>query len=96
MKKVAASSAESMPRIYREQKKRAKKQGITLPSFDSVKCSLYTARKLKLKVKKTVYKEAAEVEIPATFEDFLLADYLNGDTRIIIFCTNAAKKKWKL
>ncbi|XP_050670646.1 uncharacterized protein LOC126969333 [Leptidea sinapis] len=69
--------------------------GIALPSFDSVKCSLYTARKTKLKVEKTIYKEVAEVEIPATFEDFLLADYQNGDSRIIIFATNDAKSKMK-
>lgn len=62
------------------------------PSFNSLKSTLYRHRNTAAKVPKLQCKSVDEVQVPPDFHDFLLADYTNGDTRIIVFCSEKARK----
>lgn len=92
---VASTSVEPMTKIYKENIRPLKEKGFKVPQFDNVKCSLYNARKRKLKVSKTIFKCIEEVQVPATFEKFLVADYQYEHTRLLIFCTKEAKQLLK-
>lgn len=95
MKEEAGTSADSMPIIYKKNVKPLYDKGIHLvtevPSFRSVKCSLYSARKRKLQMDKTVFTELSEVEVPAPYQTFLVADYQYEDSRLLVFCSDEAK-----
>lgn len=96
MKEEAGTSANSMPAIYKNNLKPLYDKGIHLvtevPSFRSVKCSLYSARKRKLQMDKTVFTKLSEVEIPAPFKNSLVADYQYEDSRLLVFCFDEAKQ----
>lgn len=63
-----------------------------VPSFNSVKSSLYRFRNAAAGVNHLNSKKANDVQVPPEFEDFVLADYSDGDNRIIAFCTKEARK----
>ena len=44
---------------------------------------------------KTVFKRIKEVQVPATFEKFVVADYQHEHTRLLVFCSEEAKKLLK-
>ncbi|KAH9632905.1 hypothetical protein HF086_002727 [Spodoptera exigua] len=63
-----------------------------LPTFSSVKSSLYRYRNSAAKLPKIQCKTVEEVQVPSDYRDFLLADYTYGNTRIIVFCTETARE----
>lgn len=63
-----------------------------IPNFSSVKSSLYRHRNSAAKLPKLHCENAKEVQVPPDFEDFLLADYMNGNTRILVFCSKKARE----
>lgn len=69
---------------------------IALPKYDGKKTSLYRHRNSTFGVDKTVFGDVKNVEIPAKFENFMLADYCEGNTRIIVFCSYEARKKMEV
>lgn len=97
-KKEAASLDEPMPKIYKKHFDPLLDEGINLvtnvSSFENMKCALYSERKKQLKLKKLVYKTLHEVEIPANFKSFLVADYtcIGGDARIIVFASERTEQ----
>lgn len=69
--------------------------GKPLPQYTSKKSSMYRRRNKVLNVKKVCYKTVQEVQIAVTFEDFVLADYIDSDLRIIIFCREETRGELK-
>lgn len=63
-----------------------------VPSFESIKSSLYRFRNAAAGVTHLKSKQGINVQIPPEFNNFVLADYSDGDNRIIAFCTKKAKK----
>lgn len=66
---------------------------ISIPTFESKKSSLYRHRNSSFSVDKTVFDEVKNVKIPPKFEKFVLADYCEGNRRIILFCSEEARNK---
>lgn len=62
-----------------------------IPTFNSVKSSLYRFRNVQAGVQCLQPQLVRNVEVPNQFTNFLLADYADGDSRILIFCTEKAK-----
>lgn len=96
--KVRNCSGEPIPTIYNETVVELKDSGLDLicevPSLKTVKSGLYKHRNQSLGVKKVVYNNVAEVEVPLKFQSFLLADYNNGSgMRIMLFCSEEALNK---
>lgn len=96
MKEQASTMVTSMPVIYKENIKPAFDKGLqivsTVPSFESVKCSLYDTRKKAQRVKKTVFSNLHDIEVPATYHDILLADYRFDRSVILLFCLEESKQ----
>lgn len=90
MKKQASTSFESMPSIYKDCMKPIIDTGLpmvaSVPSFNSLKCSLYSARKESQQVKRTIFKDKNDIEVPACFRDMLLAEYRYDGSVILLFC----------
>lgn len=62
-----------------------------MPSFKSVKSSLYRYRNKVAGVEKIQSDKIEEVQIPG-YEDFLMVDYYYDNKRIIIFCSKRARE----
>lgn len=65
-----------------------------IPTFQSVKSTMYRQRNLEAGVSKIKHKKVLTVEVPPRFQDFLLADYLcsKNNIRIIVFSSAEARK----
>ncbi|XP_013198864.1 uncharacterized protein LOC132904259 [Amyelois transitella] len=62
-----------------------------IPPLKSVKSTLYRARNASKGMKKIKYTNLAEVEIPSTCMDFLLADYSYDEQRILVFSSQRSR-----
>lgn len=94
-KAVVNSNFEPVPTIFNETIASINDTGIQLvtkvPSFKSVKSSLYYNRNKKENIKKIKFNKPEDVEIPPKFNDFLIADYCDDANRILIFASEEAK-----
>lgn len=63
-----------------------------IPSFSSIQHNLYTIRNKSLGVKKTIYSDFEEVEVPIKFAQLVLANYFYEGSRIIVFCSKRARE----
>lgn len=61
------------------------------PAYSKIKSTLYNRRNETLGVTKLKFKTISEVVVPKKFESFLLADYEDEVTRILVFCNQNAK-----
>lgn len=65
---------------------------VQLPQFNNIKSSLYRHRNKTAELPKISCCEAEEVEIPARYQEFLMADYRHEGVRIIIFCSKKSRE----
>lgn len=74
-----------LPKLYQEAFENVKNTGLDLvaeiPSLSSIQHSLYDERNKSLQVKKTVFKNYDDISVPATYSDFVLANYYDVETR---------------
>lgn len=85
----------SVPQKYNSMVAKLKDAGMdiisSIPKFGSIKDSLYRKRNEAAQVKKLEHVNVHEIEVPPRYKDFLLADYINEDTRILVFCSAEAR-----
>lgn len=62
-----------------------------VPSLNSCKTAMYNKRNKFLGVSKTVFRNLEEVEVPKIYLPYLLGDYYNGSSRILVFISKEAK-----
>lgn len=95
--RVKSVQCEPIPTLYQETLLSLQDQGINLvtklPNFKKIKTSLYSARNKTYGVKKTTFKTGVEVEVPDAYNDFLLFDYQQDETRIIGFATQEGRQR---
>ncbi|KAL0891848.1 hypothetical protein ABMA27_015107 [Loxostege sticticalis] len=84
--RVKSVQCEPIPTLYQETLLSLQDQGINLTS-------LYSARNKTYGVKKTTFKTGVEVEVPDAYNDFLLFDYQQDETRIIGFATQEGRQR---
>ncbi|KAF9409273.1 hypothetical protein HW555_011308 [Spodoptera exigua] len=65
---------------------------IKFPQFNNIKSSLYRYRNKTAKLTKISCYEAKDVQVPDSYEEFLLADYQHEGVRIIIFCSKKSRE----
>lgn len=96
MKQAAADTYEPIKTIYDDHLTPLRDSGLDIiskiPQYCSLKTSLFNSRKRALNVSKLAFKSPIDVDIPQKFEHFVLGDYIENDTRIILFCSDKAKK----
>lgn len=63
-----------------------------LPIYKSRKNSLYRYRNSSFGVDKTVFDDVINVKIAPKFRKMVLAEFCEGNKRIIVFCSNDARK----
>lgn len=66
---------------------------IALPTYESQKNTLYRHRNSNFGVDKTVFDTVKNVKIPPKFKKFVLAEYCESKTRIIVFCFDDTRNK---
>lgn len=95
--KVKSVQCEPIPTLYQETLTSLHEQGLNLvtelPNFKNIKTGLYNTRNKTHGVSKTTFKTGAEVEVPKTYEDFLLFDYQEDETRILGFATQEGRQR---
>lgn len=95
--KVKSVKCEPIPTLYQETLLSLHDKGLNLvtklPDFKNIKTGLYNARNKSHGVKKTMFKTGAEVEIPIAYQDFLLFDYQQDDSRILGFATQEGRQR---
>lgn len=94
IKANAGTSTDPVPTIFQNVMAPLYDMGldkVTKISYNSVKTSIYAKRKRDFKVKKLKYNNVEEVEIPATFNELLMADYNCDGIRVIVFCSKNFK-----
>lgn len=62
-----------------------------IPRLSNVRTSFYRTRNKSAGIEKLRCKSVEEVTLPSKFNQFLMADYNEFDTRILIFATEEAK-----
>lgn len=93
----AAEGIEPAPRAYNKFLVNMRNKGLDhasikpIPNFCNKKSGIYRKRNKVAKVAKICSKEFADVEVPNQFSDFILADYFDGEIRILIFCSKEAR-----
>lgn len=91
LKKEVTKSDKPITQLYDETCNAFQNKGLhfvaSLPPLSSVQHCLYDTRNKALGVLKTVFQRFEEVQVPANFSDFILADYYYEGTRIILFCS---------
>lgn len=96
-KKIISADVPAIPTAFSETITEIKDLGldkvISIPTFESKKSSLYRHRNSSFSVDKTVFDEVKNVKIPTKFEKIVLADYCEGNRRIILFCSEEARNK---
>lgn len=89
MNEEAASTSESVPQIFKNNIEPLLNSGVQfvtkIPKLEDAKWAMYKKRKTKQQIRKIVYDNVSEVEIPATFTSFLLDDYNQDGCRILVF-----------
>ncbi|XP_022831335.1 uncharacterized protein LOC111359874 [Spodoptera litura] len=95
--RVKSLQGEPISTVYQETLLSLHERGLNLvtnlPEFKNIKTGLYNARNKSHGVKKTTFKNGAEVEIPGTYQDFLLFDYQENETRIIGFASQEGRQR---
>lgn len=66
--------------------------GSDFPKFQNIKSALYEHRNKVAGVKKIEHKNIKEVVVPPKFKSFLLADFDDDDTRILVFGSERARR----
>jgi hypothetical protein len=78
-----------IPKVFREMVSGIKNDGLDLisktPKFDNKKSGLYIQRNKAIGTSKTNFKKFEEIEIPPNYQSFLIADYKDKNTRILVF-----------
>lgn len=96
LKQTIQESDRPIPQLYDDKLMQLKNSGYDLvtdlPTFNSVKHSLYDARNKGAGVSKTVFTNVMEVVIPIKYNKFILADYYYNETRIILFCNEDSRE----
>ncbi|KAF9406220.1 hypothetical protein HW555_013339, partial [Spodoptera exigua] len=86
----------SIPRAYRETVAGPVDSGIDfikkIPTLENIKHKLHRKRNKSLGVQKICFNSIKEIIVPERYQHFLLADYSNGPSRIIIFANRDCKK----
>ncbi|XP_049878484.1 uncharacterized protein LOC126375548 [Pectinophora gossypiella] len=97
LKQKSSSNFESIQKQYEKVVHDLKDNGIhflaDIPKFNSIKTGLYNERNKVLGVSKSRFQHCRDAEIPSKFKRFLLAEYVDDDYRIIVFCTNENRRK---
>lgn len=97
--KVAKHPEESIPTIYKQTLVDIKDSGVDLickiPSFTSVKSTLYNKRNNAVGMQKTCFKNVDDVIVPPRDQSFLLGDYCCENIRILVFCTDETRQLLK-
>lgn len=95
--RVKSGQCEPMPTLYQETLLSLHEQGLNLvtrlPDFKNIKTGLYNTRNKSHGVKKTTFKTGTEVEVPNAYQDFLLFDYQQYETRILGFATQEGRQR---
>ncbi|KAL0882614.1 hypothetical protein ABMA27_001051 [Loxostege sticticalis] len=69
--------------------------GSQFPLFKNIKSTLYNHRNTTAQVKKIEFRNLAEVTVPLKFKSFLIADFNDNNTRILIFGTENSRNHMK-
>ncbi|XP_026326335.1 uncharacterized protein LOC113235025 [Hyposmocoma kahamanoa] len=92
--RAASNVEETVPAVYRTTIASMKDTGLhlikKLPTYNKYKCKAYRRRRKLAGVEKMAYNDMKEVEVPP--DDFLLADYRDGNDRILIFALKEARE----
>lgn len=97
----ATEGIDPAPKVFDKHIVKIRKEGIDLasnkpiPIFRNKKSSIYRKRNKLAQVKRVCPESNGDIEVPAQFQEFLLADYYDGDIKILIFCSNKAKNEMK-
>lgn len=95
LKETVTTSNRPVPRLYNEAMVELQDAGLNfvadIPSLSNTQHCLYTIRNKAMHVSKTIYKCLKEVEIPEKFSSFVLADYSDEGSRILVFCSLTAR-----
>lgn len=95
MKQAATDTLEPIKTIYDDYVIPLKDAGVDIiskiPPYTSLKTTLFNQRRRGLNVSKLAFKSPMEVEVPEKFETFVLGDYCDNETRIILFCFDETK-----
>uniref|UniRef100_A0A2A4J8U0 MULE transposase domain-containing protein n=1 Tax=Heliothis virescens TaxID=7102 RepID=A0A2A4J8U0_HELVI len=98
LKKAVCDSYDPIPKVYDDFMKKYKTKNeydAILPSFLSIKDTLYKARKDHLAVHATTFKLLKDVVVPKILaEDFLLVED-GADNKILVFCSLQARETVK-
>lgn len=94
--RAASNVEETVPAVYRTTIASMKDTGLhlikKLPTYNKYKCKAYRRRRKLAGVEKMAYNDMKEVEVPPDYNDFLLADYRDGNDRILIFALKEARE----
>lgn len=97
--KVSAPQCPNVPAIYNSVLATLRDAETDLsadfPDFKNIKSTLYQHRNAAANVEKMNFKHVADVTVPPKFEAFLLADYNDGDIRLIVFCSDNGRHHMK-
>lgn len=63
-----------------------------IPKFDNIKKRLYKHRNKALQVKKIRFRKVVDVEIPKVFKNFLFAEYIEKNVKLLLFATEEGIK----
>lgn len=87
---VAQSTDRPLPQIYDDALNNWQQKGYdlvtSLPRFENAKHSFYDSRNKSAGVSKINFKSLEEVQIPVQHLQYVVADYYDGHTKIVVFC----------
>lgn len=90
---------ETIPTVYKNTVLTLKDKGLHLvsniPPYLNVKSVMYRRRRKKARTDKMAFNNAEEVVIPPDYEDFLLADFIDDQHRMLIFCSENGRNIMK-
>lgn len=97
LKKEVTTNFGSIQKIYETKiaKLQSEKYSDKIPIYNNIKKAIYRSRNKALKVKKTRFKNPAQVIIPEIFQKHLLFDYNEDGNRIIVFVSDIALNEIK-
>ncbi|XP_060809619.1 uncharacterized protein LOC132903950 [Amyelois transitella] len=64
-----------------------------IPQFNNIKTGLYNERNKVLGVAKSRFNNCHDFIVPTKYKNFCVADYVDDDKRIIVFCSNENRKE---
>lgn len=94
--KISTDDVPAIPTVFNTTISEMKDLGLdkvtALPIYKSRKNSLYRYRNSSFGVDKTVFDDVINVKIAPKFRKMVLAEFCEGNKRIIVFCSNDARK----